>query len=62
MKIPRTRLIEPLLPDDGMTTVEYVVGTIVAAALAAVLYLIVTGSSVTAGLTALMQRALSVKF
>lgn len=45
--------------DDGMTTVEYAIGTVVAAALAAVLYKIVTGESVIAGLTALVTSALS---
>ncbi len=41
-----------------MSTVEYAVGTIVAAAFAAVLYKIVTGSSVVSGLTDLINSAL----
>ncbi len=45
--------------DAGMTTVEYAIGTVVAAALAAVLYKIVTGDSIVAGLTSLVQSALS---
>lgn len=45
--------------DAGMTTVEYAVGTVVAAALAAVLYKIVTGDSVVSGLTHLVASALS---
>ncbi|MEO7124882.1 MAG: DUF4244 domain-containing protein [Nakamurella sp.] len=45
--------------DAGMTTVEYAIGTVVAAALAAVLYKIVTGDSVVSGLTSLVQSALS---
>jgi hypothetical protein len=45
--------------DAGMTTVEYAVGTVVAAALAAVLYKIVTGDSVVSGLTHLVTTALS---
>lgn len=44
--------------DAGMSTVEYAVGTVVAAAFAAVLYKIVTGSSVVAGLTDLVNSAL----
>ncbi len=44
--------------DAGMSTVEYAVGTIAAAAFAAVLYKIVTGDSVVAGLTALVNSAL----
>ncbi|MTD17036.1 DUF4244 domain-containing protein [Nakamurella sp. YIM 132087] len=45
--------------DAGMSTVEYAVGTIVAAAFAAVLYKIVTGDSVIAGLTDLVNSALN---
>lgn len=45
--------------DDGMSTVEYAIGTIAAAAFAAVLYTVVTGDSVVNGLSALVQRALS---
>lgn len=45
--------------DAGMTTVEYAIGTVVAAALAAVLYKIVTGDSVVSGLTSLVTSALS---
>ncbi len=47
--------------EDGMSTVEYAIGTI-AAAFAAVLYTVVSGDSVVAALTALVQRALSVTF
>ncbi|WP_425425512.1 DUF4244 domain-containing protein [Amycolatopsis marina] len=46
--------------DDGMSTAEYAIGTIAAAAFAALLYAVVTGDSVLAGLTALVERALSV--
>lgn len=45
--------------DSGMTTVEYAIGTVVAAAFAAVLYKIVTGDSIVSGLTHLIQSALS---
>ena len=48
--------------DAGMSTVEYAVGTVVAAAFAAVLYKIVTGDSVIAGLTNLINTALSTTF
>ncbi|HEU5474316.1 MAG TPA: DUF4244 domain-containing protein [Actinophytocola sp.] len=47
-------------PDDGMSTVEYAIGTIAAAAFAAVLYTVVTGDAALAGLKAMLQRALSV--
>lgn len=48
--------------DDGMTTAEYAIGTVAAAALAAILYTVVTGESIVSGLTTLMQRALTVAF
>jgi hypothetical protein len=47
-----------LTGDEGMSTVEYAVGTVVAAAFAAVLYKIVTGDSVVAGLTSLVNSAM----
>lgn len=50
-----------LLADDGMTTIEYCVGLLAAAALAVVLYGIVTGDDVLAGITSIIQRALTVK-
>lgn len=49
-------------PDGGMSTAEYAIGTLAAAAFAAVLYTVVTGDSIVSGLTALVQRALSVNF
>lgn len=52
------RIRRGLRDDAGMTTVEYAVGTVVAAALAAVLYKIVTGDSIVTGLTSLVTRAL----
>lgn len=51
-----------LVEDDGMSTVEYAIGTIAAAAFAAVLYAVVSGDNVVAALTDLVQRALSVTF
>lgn len=46
-------------PDAGMTTVEYAIGTVVAAAFAAVLYRIVTGDSIVTALADLIRRALN---
>lgn len=58
---PRT--LRTLATDDsGMSTAEYAIGTIAAAAFAAVLYAVVTGDSVVAALTGLVQRALSASF
>jgi hypothetical protein len=48
--------------DDGMSTAEYAIGTIAAAAFAAVLYAVVTGNTVVTGLGALVQRALTAGF
>ncbi|WET79152.1 DUF4244 domain-containing protein [Amycolatopsis sp. QT-25] len=48
--------------DGGMATIEYAIATLAAAALATVLYLVVSSESVVAGLTGLIERALSVKF
>jgi hypothetical protein len=59
----RLRRLVPLTDDDsGMSTAEYAVGTIAAAAFAAVLYVVVTGAPVVSGLAALVTKALSVKF
>jgi hypothetical protein len=49
-----------LSSDDGMSTAEYAIGTVAAAALAAVLYTVVTGDSVVSAISGLIQRALSV--
>jgi hypothetical protein len=43
-------------------TMDYAIGTVVAAAFAAVLYRIVTGDSIVAGLTSLVQSALTPNF
>lgn len=48
--------------DEGMSTVEYAIGTVAAAAFGALLYTVVTGESVLAALTGLVERALSVTF
>lgn len=61
--VPRTtRLLIRLRDDSGMSTVEYAIGTLAAAAFAAVLYAVVTGDSVVNALTGLVQRALQVAF
>ena len=51
-----------LIVMDAQDIDKYAIGTIAAAAFAAVLYSVVTGDSVLSGLTALVQRALSVSF
>ncbi len=47
--------------DSGMSTVEYALGTIAAAAFGAILYTVVTGDSVVPALTRIITRALSTK-
>lgn len=54
--------VSALRGDAGMSTVEYAIGSIAAAAFAAVLYTIVTGDSILSALTGLLERALSVSF
>ena len=56
------RLGNLVADDAGMSTVEYAIGTVAAAAFGAVLYAVVTGDSVVTALTQLVQRALSVSF
>ena len=61
--VPRTARLRARLRDDsGMSTVEYAIGTLAAAAFAAVLYAVVTGDSIVTALTGLVQRALQVAF
>jgi Flp pilus assembly pilin Flp len=60
---PPMRRLRRLRHDDaGMSTVEYAIGTIAAAAFAAVLYAVVSGDSIVTALTELVQRALTVTF
>ena len=58
----RGRLARLLHDDAGMSTVEYAIGCVAAAGFAALLYSVVTGDSVTAALTQLVQRALTAGF
>ncbi|MCS3778972.1 hypothetical protein HNP11_001581 [Tsukamurella ocularis] len=51
-------MTELMLEDDGMSTVEYAIGTIAAAAFGAVLYGVVTGDNIVSGLTDIIGKAL----
>ncbi|PRY46210.1 DUF4244 domain-containing protein [Umezawaea tangerina] len=54
------RSIHAALDDDsGMTTAEYALGTLAAAALATALYLVASSDAVSALLRSLLDRALS---
>lgn len=55
----KTRLIVAMVDDDGMSTAEYAIGTIAAAAFGAILYTVVTGSSIVDALTGIIDRALN---
>ena len=45
--------------EEGMSTAEYAIGTIAAAAFGALLYTVVTGDSVLSALTGIISKALS---
>jgi hypothetical protein len=47
--------------ESGMSTVEYAIGTIAAAAIGAILYTVVTGDSIVSALTNIIGRALNTK-
>ncbi|BAD55204.1 hypothetical protein NFA_3620 [Nocardia farcinica IFM 10152] len=55
----RTRLLHAAVADDGMSTAEYAIGTIAAAAFGAVLYGVVTGDSIVDALTKIIDKALN---
>jgi hypothetical protein len=51
-------LLAVLRRDDGMNTVEYAVGTLAAAALAGILYKVLTSPTIQQGLTRIINEAL----
>ncbi|MEO9329654.1 DUF4244 domain-containing protein [Gordonia aurantiaca] len=51
-----TRLVTD---EDGMSTAEYAIGTIAAAAFGAILYTVVTGDDIVSALTGIIAKALS---
>ncbi len=55
----QARIALAALEDDGMSTAEYAIGTIAAAAFGAVLYTVVTGDNIVSALTGIIDRALS---
>jgi hypothetical protein len=55
----KTRIALLAVEDDGMSTAEYAIGTIAAAAFGAVLYTVVTGDSILSALTGIIDRALN---
>lgn len=57
----QSRLTALLADENGMSTVEYAIGTIAAAAFGAILYSVVTGDSIVGALTNLIARALNTR-
>ncbi len=55
----RLRMMVVVESEDGMSTVEYAIGTIAAAAFGAILYTVVTGDSIVSALTNIIARALN---
>lgn len=45
--------------DDAMSTAEYAIGTVAAAAFGAILYTVVTGGDIVSALTGIINKALS---
>lgn len=58
----RARMALLVSDDAGMSTVEYAIGTVAAAAFGAVLYTVVTGDSIVSALTNIISRALNTNF
>jgi hypothetical protein len=61
-QVLRDRLAHLREDDAGMSTAEYAIGTIAAAAFGALLYTVITGDSIIGALTAIVQRALTSTF
>ncbi len=61
IRVVKTRLALLVVDESGMSTVEYAIGTIAAAAFAAILYTVVTGDSIVSALTNIIARALNTK-
>jgi hypothetical protein len=57
----RIRLSVLAADESGMSTVEYAIGTIAAAAFGAILYGVVTGDSILGALTNIINRALTTR-
>ena len=57
----RFRVVMFMADESGMSTVEYAIGTIAAAAFGAILYSVVTGDSIVGALTGIINRALSTR-
>ena len=59
IRILQARTTMMMVDEAGMSTVEYAIGTIAAAAFGAILYAVVTGDSIVSALTNIISRALN---
>ena len=55
----QTRVMIVAADDEGMSTAEYAIGTIAAAAFGAILYTVVTGDNIVSALTGIITKALN---
>lgn len=55
----RARMALVWADEAGMSTVEYAIGTVAAAAFGAILYTVVTGDSIVSALTNIIAKALT---
>ena len=60
-RLLRQRIVLMAADDAGMSTVEYAIGTVAAAAFGGILYSVVTGDSIVGALTNIIGRALSTR-
>ncbi|WP_102144798.1 DUF4244 domain-containing protein [Mycobacterium hubeiense] len=59
IRTTRARMTLLMVDEAGMSTVEYAIGTVAAAAFGAILYAVVTGDSIVSALTNIISRALN---
>ena len=57
----QARMVNVMVDESGMSTVEYAIGTVAAAAFGAILYSVVTGDSIVGALTNIINRALATR-
>ncbi|KQR99971.1 hypothetical protein ASG12_04265 [Williamsia sp. Leaf354] len=55
----QTQIMIAATDEDGMSTAEYAIGTIAAAAFGAILYTVVTGDNIVSSLTGIITKALN---
>ncbi|MGC4961137.1 DUF4244 domain-containing protein [Gordonia sp. DT218] len=55
----QAEVLRVVADDEGMSTAEYAIGTIAAAAFGAILYTVVTGDNIVSALTGIIGKALN---